>query len=97
MNSVKTIDADQAWLTESVQDFFSGVNWENVKTPPPPLPTMTSGERNLNPNMTVGEFFGAIPWEGVLAIAPLPSVDLFEAEAEPVADDITLDDFFGSF
>ncbi|MGK7890590.1 MAG: hypothetical protein AB4042_14765 [Leptolyngbyaceae cyanobacterium] len=97
MNQVQQADPGQAWLTESVKDFFSGVNWENVKAPPPKLPTMTSGERNLSPNMTVGEFFGAIPWEGELAIAPVPSVDIFEAEAEPVADDLTLDDFFGSF
>ncbi|NEQ95627.1 MAG: hypothetical protein F6K30_02650 [Cyanothece sp. SIO2G6] len=95
--NLKPEDADQAWLTESVKDFFSGVNWENVVAPPTPLPTMTSGERHLNPNMTVSEFLGAIPWEGELAIAPPPTLDLFEDGTDPVADDLTLDDFFGSF
>jgi hypothetical protein len=91
-------DADKAWLSASVKDFFSGVNWENVTAPAPELPAVTAGERNLNPDMTVGQFFGAIPWEGELEIAPPPAFDLFEAvEEEPVVDDVTLDDFFGSF
>ena len=90
-------EADRSWQALSVKDFFSSVNWENIVAPPPPLPTMTSGERNLNPNMTVNEFFSAIPWEGELAIAPPPALDLFGVEEEPIADEVTLDDFFGAF
>ena len=85
-----------SWQTLSVQKFFSEVNWDNVAVQAMPLPTVKAGERVVNPNMTVSEFFSAISWEGEAVIAAPSDIDMTPPVQED-ADDLTLDDFFGSF
>ena len=86
-----------AWQTLSVEEFFSDVNWDNVAVQKMPLPTVKAGERSVNPNMTVSEFFSAISWEGEAVIAAPSNIDMTAPVQEEGVDDMTLDDFFGSF
>ncbi|MEM9213724.1 MAG: hypothetical protein AAGD25_05195 [Cyanobacteria bacterium P01_F01_bin.150] len=85
-----------SWQTLSVQDFFSKVNWDNVVVQKMPLPIVKAGERSVNPNMTVNDFFNAIPWESEAAIAVPSKIDM-TSPAEEEANNLTLEDFFGSF
>ena len=98
MNPSNTANARArgAWQTLSVQEFFSDVNWDNAAVKKMPLPTVKAGERSVNPSMTVNEFFSAIPWEGETVIAAPSNIDMaLPTQNDP--DDLTLDDFFGSF
>lgn len=82
------------WLQTSVQQFFSGFNWDDR-----PVTMHSDAAPSIEPlslTMRVSQFFNAIPWEGSRAIAapapveaPLPST--------PTADDLTLDDFSSLF
>ncbi|NET10310.1 MAG: hypothetical protein F6K09_34740 [Merismopedia sp. SIO2A8] len=94
--SLSQASHNQNWPIQSVQHFFSTINWENVATQPS-LPTLKSGERTLNPAMTVSEFFGAVPWDGERVIAPSPPEAELPILNDAPEDDLTLDDFFGSF
>lgn len=94
--NVAKVEPSGAWQTRSVQAFFSDVNWENSAAQKIPLPTMKAGERSVNPNMTVNEFFNAIPWDGETVIAAPSNIDM-AIPIQEEADDLTLDDFFGSF
>lgn len=85
----------ESWKIQSVQNFFSEINWENVAVQMP-LPTVKSGERTVNPNMTVSDFFSAISWEGEMVIAAPSAIEMNLPE-EDEADDLTLDDFSGLF
>lgn len=85
-----------AWQTLSVEAFFSEVNWDNVAVQKMPLPTVKAGERTVNPTMTVSEFFSAISWDGEALIAAPAKIEMAEPVQEE-GDDLTLDDFFGSF
>lgn len=94
--NVAKVEPSGSWQTLSVQDFFSDVNWDNVAVQKIPLPTMKAGERSVNPNMTVNEFFNAIPWDGEAVIAAPSNIDM-TIPIQEESDDLTLDDFFGSF
>ena len=90
------IQPNGSWQTLSVQDFFSNVNWEDIAVQEILIPTVKAGERSVNPNMTVSAFFSAISWDGEAVIAALSTIDMAYPTQED-ADDLTLDDFFGSF
>lgn len=92
-----------SWLSLSVREFFTSVNWENR---PPEVRELTqelviSGTQgipsSLSLSLTVSQFFGAIPWDGV-AIAPMP---IQESEALPPVStgegDFTLEGFSDLF
>ena len=76
-NSNGRAAATESWLALSVREFFTTVNWENK----PPEVQQLSQElvisarqgtaSPLSLNLTVSQFFGAIPWDGA-AIASLP-------------------------
>lgn len=93
--NVSKLAPKKAWQLFSVQEFFSGFNWDNVadkKMLPPGVNEVSSMSKSL----TVGEFFNAIPWDGEAVIAAPASLDL-ETPIEEDVDDFTLDDFFSSF
>lgn len=94
--NVAKVKPSGSWQTLSVQDFFSDVNWDNVAVQKISLPTMKAGERSVNPNMTVNEFFNAIPWDGEAVIAAPSNIDM-TIPIQEEAEGLTLDDFFDSF
>lgn len=94
-----------AWLQQTVQQFFSGFNWEDQ---PPEIQELRVASQAddaepLSLKLTVSQFFGAINWEGNQAIASsthaeLTFEDLSAIDApNPDDDDFTLDDFSGLF
>lgn len=90
----------KSWMQQSVQQFFSGFNWEDH---PPEIQNLraTAGQRGDEPLsliLTVSQFFGAVNWEGG-AIAALPSHSIEQAaSASPTGiDAFTLDDFSDLF
>ena len=98
MNPAKTANVEPSglWQTLSVQDFFSNVNWDNAALQKILLPTVKAGARSVNPNMTVSAFFNAISWDGEAVIAAPSNIDMTPPPQED-AEELTLDDFFGSF
>lgn len=85
------------WLTQSVQQFFSSVNWDD--NPPELQELKQTGAQGVNTELsmtlTVSQFFSAVNWDGA-AIASIPeSQDLVEPIAP--ANDFTLDDFSNLF
>ncbi|TVP66718.1 MAG: hypothetical protein EA342_11000 [Leptolyngbya sp. LCM1.Bin17] len=92
--------AQPLWLRETVQTFFAGVAWSGAASQSHRLGTtdQTSSEATLA--MTVGDFFGTVPWDGQpeigVPIAPLaaPSAQASPPQAE---DDLTLDGFSDLF
>ncbi len=63
---------EEAWRQETVGAFFARCNWDNLALPTRDL--VVPGEVvALDYSLSVGQFFGAIPWEGgemLSAIAP---------------------------
>lgn len=68
----------ESWLALSVREFFTAVNWENK---PPEIQQLSqelvisATQGTISPlslNLTVSQFFGAIPWDGS-TIASLPN------------------------
>lgn len=58
-----TIARAEAWKQQTVGDFFARCNWENLEIPV--LETPVPGQAVvLDYRLSVGQFFGAIPWEG---------------------------------
>jgi hypothetical protein len=99
---------ESSWLQQSVQTFFLTVNWEGrVLAPPPPeiddvtalfpedSPTPVPSRLSLT--MRVGDYFAAIPWDGIPIIAAPILSDTPVDDEEPQEKSVTLDDFFSSF
>jgi len=90
----------QDWLQQSVQEFFSGINWENS---PPAVyelsqelttSVLQGTDVSLSMSLTVSQFFAAIPWDGAtIAVTPLPAKP---AEPEDV-NSLTLEGFSDLF
>jgi hypothetical protein len=83
------------WLQGSVQEFFSGFNWED--NPPEmqqvKLTSLEASTAPLNLTLTVDQFFAAFNWDGATIAAALST-------APPVskaAIEVTVDDFFSQF
>jgi hypothetical protein len=95
-----------AWLQQTVQQFFSGFNWEDH---PPEVQELRAASQAddaepLSLTLTVSQFFGTINWEGNHAIATpthseLTFIENLSAIAVPNSndDDFTLDDFSDLF
>ncbi len=92
------------WLQRSVQQFFQTVNWEGRVLSPPPAQELADdvAPMSFTPNpldltMSVTDYFNAIPWDGVPVIAALIPSDEPEDMSSVADQEVTLDDFFGSF
>jgi hypothetical protein len=84
------------WLQQSVQQFFSAVNWNDRPSVIQHLLLNTELETAQTPSLflTVNQYFGAFDWEGRNVAAPLKSSTKPVAEAK---DEFTLDDFSDLF
>jgi hypothetical protein len=88
----------QAWLHSSVQEFFTTVNWEDQlpEVQEIKLQALQGTDQSLKLTLSVSQFFGAIPWEGMMAAAPVPtSPPALEEVSE--SDSFTLDAFSDLF
>jgi len=85
-----------AWLTQSVQQFFQGINWENH---PPEIQHLRLAAAQPNQTLSlllpVNQFFSAFNWDGTVNRS-MPVANI-QAEANAKADDFTLDDFSSLF
>lgn len=90
-----------SWLQQSVQNFFEHYNWDGRSRSLGQSKSETNGSvpaatDPLDLTCSVSQFFEAMPWEGVPAIAaPIP----IEAplEEQPAANEFTLGDFSDLF
>lgn len=97
-NGSRTVKSEAAWLTSSVQAFFSGVNWDDHSPEVQEAVRSSSHGSNtpLSLTLSVSQFFAAVNWDGVeIAAAPAAAAES-AAPAKP-ADDLTLDDFSSLF
>lgn len=94
MNGANGAHPLQAWLNQTVQQFFGGINWADH---PPELQQLRLATHLDQPQslnlLTVNQFFNAMNWEGN-TVAPL---NLSEAPANSEVDAVTLEDFFELF
>ncbi|NJO77130.1 MAG: hypothetical protein HC827_00465 [Cyanobacteria bacterium RM1_2_2] len=83
----------QAWLRQTVQQFFNAINWDDH---PPEIQTLRLAARNESHSpllLTVSQFFSTINWEGDAAV-PLKPPSVASAEAD---DALTLEEFTDLF
>jgi hypothetical protein len=85
----------QSWLQSSVQQFFTGVNWDDHSVEVQKIKLTGTGDTPIALSLTlsVGEFFSAVQWDGA-TIAPVATVEV--PDAAPI-EDLTLDNFFDQF
>lgn len=88
------------WLNATVWEFFTQVNWADQ---PPEVQAIqitaldgTAPEISLQ--LTVSQFFNAIPWDGKAVAAPL-ALDFVTNEASPPSgsSEFSVDDFADFF
>jgi hypothetical protein len=85
-----------AWLLQSVQQFFQGVNWEN-QSPEIQSLRLAAAQPNqtLSLLLSVNQFFSTFNWDDMVNRS-IPVVNS-RLEANAKADDFTLDDFSSLF
>lgn len=69
--------APSQWLEQTVREFFTQVNWSD-HTPEIQaiqLTTLEGSAPEISLQLTVSQFFNAIPWDGKAVAAPL-AVDI---------------------
>lgn len=98
LNSKTT--ASENWLTHSVQEFFSAINWELNAPEVHEVKQAVSlrSDRPIPLTFTVSQFLNCIPWEGVKTqevVSPEPVLDL--NSVTPSVTEFTLDDFSSLF
>ncbi|MCB8760530.1 hypothetical protein [Planktothrix agardhii] len=82
------------WLNESVQDFFSNLNWLGTPARVEKSHPTTSSQSNLT--LSVADFFQRIDWEGVPQVGVMPIIPA-AASNTPDQLDVTIDDLMGLF
>lgn len=97
-NGVFGQSSSSAWLSMTLREFFTQINWADQ---PPEIQaiqlTALQGDRpELSLQLTVNQFFAAIPWDGKTAAAPLDYQDL-SSPAVSGEPEFTVDDFAGLF
>jgi hypothetical protein len=97
-NGVSSQGSD--WLQWTVKEFFTHVNWSDQ---PPEIQsiqisTLEGGTPELSLQLTVSQFFSAIPWDGKIAAAPVAAEVLVAEDAPPSGKaDLNVDDFADFF
>ncbi|MEB3337539.1 MAG: hypothetical protein VKJ46_08765 [Leptolyngbyaceae bacterium] len=88
----------QSWLQLSVKEFFTTVNWEDQlpEVQEIKLQALQGTDEFLKLTLSVSQFFGAVPWEGIMVAAPVPT-SLPPLEEVPESDSFTLDAFSDLF
>ena len=82
------------WLSESVQDFFSNLNWLGTPIRVEQSHNTASSQSDLT--LSVADFFQRIDWEGVPQVGVMPIVPAV-ASNTPDQADVTIDDLMGLF
>ncbi len=90
MNNHKT------WMNESVQDFFSNLNWLGT---PSRVENGHSTPSTINLTLSVTDFFQSIDWEGMPQVGVIPIISSTSTSgSEPSEElDVTIDDLMGLF
>lgn len=88
------------WLEWTVREFFTQINWSD-QTPEIQaiqLTTLDGTAPEISLQLTVSQFFKAIPWDGKAVAAPL-AVDLLMGEQSPPSgsSEFSVDDFADFF
>ncbi|MFZ9737071.1 MAG: hypothetical protein ACO3EZ_03580 [Prochlorotrichaceae cyanobacterium] len=88
------------WLQATVKEFFSQVNWSDQ---PPEIQaiqmtTLEGSTPELSLQLTVSQFFNAIPWDGKVVAAPATAEVPISDDAPPSGSgEISVDDFADFF
>lgn len=86
-----------AWMRQTVQQFFGEINWENNSPEIQKLMQSTiNSDQPLSLTLQVGQFFAAMNWEGS-SIAAMPHPEAPASSPVTPADAFTLDDFSDLF
>lgn len=94
-NGSTEVAPSQDWLRSSVQQFFSGFNWDDhsPELQEIKLTALNDTAAPLSLTLSVSQFFAAMNWSGTTIAAPVPT----QQPVAPPADDLTLDDFSSLF
>lgn len=84
----------QAWLKQTVQQFFNGINWDNHPPEIQQLRSVQGDAQLLSLLLTVNQFFSAVNWDDSSVASPLP---LPAPAADAEADTFTLEDLSDLF
>ncbi|VXD18934.1 conserved hypothetical protein [Planktothrix serta PCC 8927] len=84
----------KAWLNESVQDFFSNLNWLGT---PSRVQSGDPAPSKMNLTLSVADFFQRIDWEGVPQVGVMPVISDSSASDDSNELDVTIDDLMGLF
>lgn len=88
------MNAQFGWLNESVEVFFSTLDWRGLSTPK----TSTSVQAPaLNLTQTVTVFFQAIPWDGVPKVGQVPASPAISQPPSRPETSATIDDLVNLF
>jgi len=82
------------WLSESVQDFFSNLNWLGT---PSRVQNGHPTPSKMNLTLSVADFFQNIDWEGVPQVGVMPVISASSASDNSKELDVTIDDLMGLF
>ena len=92
------MNSDKAWLRQSVQDFFTNLNWlGSPVTAHTPIENGHALQPHLNLTLTVAEFFQAVNWDGMPQVGVIPSANNSPISSETSDLDVTIDDLMGLF
>ncbi|HAN75411.1 MAG TPA: hypothetical protein DCQ51_15960 [Planktothrix sp. UBA8407] len=86
----------QTWLSESVQDFFSNLNWLGTPMTVEKNSSSLTTPSQSSLTLSVADFFQRIDWEGVPQVGVMPTITTSVSNT-PNQLDVTIDDLMGLF
>jgi hypothetical protein len=86
----------KTWMNESVQDFFSNLNWLGI---PSRVANGHSTSSPINLTLSVTDFFQGIDWEGIPQVGVMPIISSTSTSMSDPSEelDVTIDDLMGLF
>ncbi len=92
------MNSKHAWLRQSVQDFFTNLNWlGSPLTVPVAAENGHAPQPHLNLTLTVAEFFQAVNWDGIPQVGVIPPANNSPISSDTSDLDVTIDDLMGLF
>ena len=87
------------WLEWTVREFFTQVNWADQ---PPEvqaihISTLEGETPELSLQLSVGQFFSSIPWDGKAVAAPVTETPVMESAPASDSGEIDVDAFADFF
>jgi len=90
------LNAVNSWQHLSVEAFFTACNWQGQAVELRPNGHEAAPSRSLE--MTVGDFFRALPWEGTPEVGSLPKPPVMEVIAGGSSENkVTIDELSDLF